>query len=174
MSTFKVDIAVGHHDGGDLSPVGPVVDETATHSVLPASLLTKLGIAPRRQVELTSFDGSIHQYGYGLAHFSIDGEEWPCPVVFGPDDDCRLGASALEIFNLEVDHAGVKLRPAKRRSLGRRVQEPDPDAPQGAATILQMFKELRESMPESTFDDWPTDLSRNFKHYLYGWPKEAD
>ena len=110
---FKVDIAVGHPDYGDLAPVEPTVDETAAHSVLPASLLAKLGIAPRRQVEPTRFDGSTHQYSYGLARFSIDGEEWPCPVVFGPEDDCRLGASALEIFNLEIDRAGEKLRPAR-------------------------------------------------------------
>ncbi len=174
MSTFKIDIAVGHPDGGDLSPVGPVVDETAAHSVLPESLLTKLGIAPRRQVELTRFDGSTAKYGYGLARFSIDGEEWPCPVVFGPEDDCRLGASALEIFNLEIDRAGEKLRPAKRRFLGRKAQGPDRDAPQGAAAILQMFKEIHESMPEGALDELPTDLSVNFKHYLYGRPKEGE
>ncbi len=171
---FKVDIAVGHPNGGDLSPVALLVDSSAAHSVLPTSFLAKLGISPRQKVEFTYIDGTEVQYGYGLARFSIDGEEWPCPVVFGPEDDYRLGSSALEIFNLEVDHAGETLRPAKRRSLGRRVQEPDPDVPQGAAAILQMFKELRESVPESTFDDWPTDLSRNFKHHLYGWPKEED
>ena len=171
---FTVDVAVGHPDGGDLSPVEPAVDERAVHSMLPTSLLVWLGISPKRQVTFNYVDGGTAEYGYGLARFNINGEEWPCPVVFGPEDDCRLGASALEIFNLEVDHTGAKLRPAKRRSLGRGVQEPDPDAPQGAAAILHMFKELRESVPENTFDDWPTDLSRNFKHYLYGWPKEED
>ena len=176
MSMFKVDLAVGHPDGGDLAPVALPVDERAAHSVLPASLLARLGIVPRRRVEFSYFgdDDAAVEYGYGLARFRIDGEEWPCPVVFGPEDDYRLGASALEIFNLEIDHAGAKLRPAKRRFLGRKAREPDPDEPQGGAAILQMFKELRESVPESTFDDWPTDLSGNFKHYLYGWPKEKD
>ena len=171
---FKVDIAVGHPDGGNLSCVEPAVDETAAHSVLPASLLTKLGIAPRRQVELTRFDGSTVKYGYGLARFSIGGEEWPCPVVFGPEDDCRLGASALDIFNLAVDHAGKSLKPSKRRLLGQVMPIPNPDAPQGAAAILQMFKEIHENMPEGALDDLPTDLSVNFKHYLYGWPKEVE
>ena len=171
---FKIDMAVGHPDGGDLSPVSLVVDSSAAHSVLPASLLTKLGISPRRQVEFTYSDGSEAQYGYGLARFRIDGEDWPCPVVFGPEDDCRLGASALDIFNLEADHTGDKLRPAKRRILGWKAQKPDPDAPRGAAAILKMFEAIHESMPEGTLDELPTDLSVNFKHYLYGWPKEVE
>ncbi len=171
---FKVAIGVGHPDSGDPSPVSAVVDADSVHSVLPASLLKKLGISPRRQVVFTRFDGSEVELGYGLARFKIEGQEWPCPVVFGPEDDYRLGASALEIFNLEVDHDGAKLRPAWRRFLGRNAQTPDPDAPRGAAAILQMFNEIHESMPEGALDELPTDLSVNFKHYLYGWPKEVN
>ena len=169
-------MAVGHPDGGDLASVALTVDERATHSVLPASWLARLGITPRRQVEFSYFgDGDAEvEYGYGLARFSMGGEEWPCPVVFGPENDYRLGASALEIFNLEIDHSGAKLRPAKRRFLGRKKREPDPDEPQGAAAILKMFEEIHQSMPEGTLNELPTDLSVNFKHYLYGWPKEVE
>ena len=41
-------------------------------------------------------------------------------------------------------------------------------------SILDMFDELHRSAPEGAFDELPTDGSRNFKHYLYGWPKEED
>ncbi len=174
VSMFKVAIGVSHPDSADSSSVSAVVDANSVHSVLPASLLKKLGISPRQQVVFTRFDGSEVECGYGLACFSINGEEWPCPVVFGPENDYRLGASALEIFNLEVDHVGAKLRPAKRRFLGGKAQRADPDAPRGAAAILQMFKEIHESMPEGALDELPTDLSVNFKHYLYGWPKEVE
>ena len=49
-------------------------------------------------------------------------------------------------------------------------------APQanGRESILEMFERLRNSVPPDTWDDLPTDLVKNKKHYLYGHPKEAE
>ena len=44
----------------------------------------------------------------------------------------------------------------------------------GEETILEMFERLRNSVPPGTWDDLPTDLVKNKKHYLYGHPKEDD
>jgi len=44
----------------------------------------------------------------------------------------------------------------------------------GEETILEMFERLRNSVPPDTWDDLPTDLVKNKKHYLYGHPKEYD
>ena len=44
----------------------------------------------------------------------------------------------------------------------------------GEETILEMFERLRNSVPPDTWDDLPTDLVKNKKHYLYGHPKEDD
>ena len=44
----------------------------------------------------------------------------------------------------------------------------------GEETILDMFERLRNSVPPDTWDDLPTDLVKNKKHYLYGHPKEDD
>jgi len=44
----------------------------------------------------------------------------------------------------------------------------------GAGAVLKMFDEIHRSMPEDAFDGFPTDASANLKHYLYGWPKEAE
>ena len=41
-------------------------------------------------------------------------------------------------------------------------------------TILEMFERFRNSVPPDTWDDLPTDLVKNKKHYLYGHPKEDD
>ena len=41
-------------------------------------------------------------------------------------------------------------------------------------SILDMFDELHRSMPEGALDGLPTDGARNYKHYLYGWPKETE
>lgn len=171
---FKVTIGVGHPDGGDLSPVSVEVDTGAAHTVLPESLLTRMSLAPREKRQFILGDGSKVEYGYGLARFGIDGEEWSCPVIFGPEDSCLLGASTLAMFNLEIDHIRERLRPAKPQWQGRIAAVTKPDEPRGAAAILQMFKEIHESMPEGALDELPTDLSVNFKHYLYGWPKEGE
>ena len=51
------------------------------------------------------------------------------------------------------------------------------EAPQAAPTresILEMFDRLRKSVPPDTWDELPTDLVKNKKHYLYGHPKETE
>ena len=49
------------------------------------------------------------------------------------------------------------------------------EAPQPAFTgesILEMFRKIRKSVPDTAYDDLPSDGSSNYRHYLYGWPKE--
>ena len=44
----------------------------------------------------------------------------------------------------------------------------------GPESIPQLFERLRKSVPPDTWDDLPTDLAKNKKHYLYGHPREED
>ena len=39
-------------------------------------------------------------------------------------------------------------------------------------SVLRMIRRIHESTPESAWDNVPTDGARNYKHYLYGWPKD--
>ena len=51
------------------------------------------------------------------------------------------------------------------------------EAPQPAFTresILDLFERIRKSVPSDTWDELPTDLVKNKKHYLYGHPKETE
>ena len=49
------------------------------------------------------------------------------------------------------------------------------EAPADAgASVLAMFKKARESLPKDAFNDAPSDLARNYKHYLYGWAKSNE
>lgn len=41
-----------------------------------------------------------------------------------------------------------------------------------AATLLGMLDEIHRLVPQEEWNDGPTDGARNFKHYLYGWPKD--
>ena len=117
MAMFKVDIAVGNPDGGDLRRAKAVVDAGADHSMLPAQLLGDLGLAPLDRMRFMLADGSIAEYGIGIARFKINGRERPRPVVFGPDDWYLLAASTLEIFNLRADSANGRLAPEEWLSL---------------------------------------------------------
>ena len=118
MSLFTVPVGIGHPNGGDLHPVDAVVDTGAAHSMLPASLLARLNIAPLQQLGFILADGSRVRYGFGMARFRIEDEERQCPVIFGPDNNYLLGATALEIFNLLVDPQGERLVPAEWLRLG--------------------------------------------------------
>ena len=54
-------------------------------------------------------------------------------------------------------------------------ETPVQDAPcagNGPESIVQLFERLRSSVPPDAWDDLPTDLAKNKKHYLYGHPKE--
>ena len=51
----------------------------------------------------------------------------------------------------------------------------DADAEEGPlARIIAMVQEAHKEMPPDAWDDLPTDLAKNKKHYLYGHPKEED
>lgn len=51
------------------------------------------------------------------------------------------------------------------------IQE-EPKPTNAGASIIRIFEKARKSVPESAFDDLPTDGAKNYKHYLYGFPKE--
>ncbi len=38
-------------------------------------------------------------------------------------------------------------------------------------SLLEMIDELHESVPQDVWSNGPSDGARNYKHYLYGWPK---
>ena len=40
------------------------------------------------------------------------------------------------------------------------------------ATLLDMLDEIHRSVPQEEWNDGPTYGARNFKHCLYGWPKD--
>ena len=79
--------------------------------MLPHSLLERLGVEPLAQRRLVLADGRDVEYSLGFARISLEGEELPCPVIFGPEDQYILGATTLEIFSLLVDPLGEMLIP---------------------------------------------------------------
>ena len=111
MGTFRIDIGVAGLGGDNLVAVTALVDTGATHSMMPASLLTRLGITPTRQRTFTMADGRTETCDIGAAIFSVGEEVMPCPVIFGREGRYLLGATTLENFDLAVDPVNQKLTP---------------------------------------------------------------
>lgn len=89
-----------------------LVDTGAIYSVVPARVLTGLGISPDRTEEFTLADGSHTKRRIGGAVFELDGRRAPSPVIFGEKDDATLlGAVTLESLGLMVDPLKRELRP---------------------------------------------------------------
>ncbi len=119
MGTFSVAMGVGRIFGGELATVEATVDTGAFHTMLPASLLGELGISPLERQEFGVADGSVSEYGVGMARIGLDGREWHCPVIFGPEEQYLLGATTLNCFRLMVDPVGQQL--IRRRMRGRAI-----------------------------------------------------
>lgn len=117
MGTFAVEIGVGQLDGGPMTKVSALVDTGAFDSMLPASLLRRLGLEPTENETYTLADGSTVEYELGTARIGIGEREKYCQVVFGPEGQYLLGATTLEIFHLMVDPVDRQL--VRKRMLGR-------------------------------------------------------
>ena len=119
MATISAKVGIARTDGERFYHAESVVDAWADHSVFPEAVLSELGIEPSCKLPVKLPDGSLADWGYGIALLEIASQRWPCPVVFSPIDEYRVGASTLQIFNLDEDYKGGTLVSAGPLSLGR-------------------------------------------------------
>ena len=80
-----------------------MVDTGALHSVIPERFLEELKIEPLRTLSCRLADDSIREYRMGIALIAINGESFPCPVLFGDGNSYLVGATTLEILGFTVD-----------------------------------------------------------------------
>ena len=111
-------VRIGSAAGSDFIPLRPTVDITADHTMIPASVLKELQVPELETKPFHQADGAIAEFTMGTARLEIDGRVRPCPVVFGPGETPLLGASTLEIFNLDYDPNAHRLIPNRNLSLG--------------------------------------------------------
>lgn len=112
MGTFRVSISVGNAQGERYTPVEALVDTGSTYTVVPASLLRGLGVAPHDHGEFVLADGRRVEREIGQTWVRIDGRAAIVPVVFGDEGAAPLlGAVTLEIFRLAPDPVGQRLIP---------------------------------------------------------------
>ena len=115
MGTFSTLIEVGNTDGGDLVQIEAVVDTGAIHTMIPRRVSEQLYMSVQAQEEFELADGTLVNYPVGTARIILKGRDRWCPVIFGPETECLLGATPLEIMGFMVDPTAEELRPATRR-----------------------------------------------------------
>ena len=54
------------------------------------------------------------------------------------------------------------------------VQDAPPEEAGAGAAVLRIIDHLHATIPDLRENDGPTDMAENYKHYLYGHPKDGD
>jgi len=110
MGTFSVEIHVGDQQRQRFESIEALVDTGATYTVLPASVLRRLGVQPHRRSTFQLADGTTKDWEMGRTWLRLDGSEEMTLVVFGEDDvQPLLGAVTLEEFLLAPDPVRKRL-----------------------------------------------------------------
>ena len=98
MGTFTVPLEVADPLGRNYETIDALVDSGATYTVLPTSVLERLGVVPHGARRFVLADGTRIERGFGRTWMRLDGREDLSPVVFW-DEGAQplLGAVTLEI-----------------------------------------------------------------------------
>lgn len=112
MGTFYVKIEVGDIQAQRFEEMDALVDTGAVTTVVPASTLQRLGIAPTKSKTFEYANGEQVELDMAPATVRVDGDATPTWVIFGAEQGgVMLGAHALEGLLLGVDPYGQRLIP---------------------------------------------------------------
>ncbi len=89
-----------------------LVDSGAVFSIVPATVLRRLGVHPHSRETFTLADGSDVERDVGSVMFEIGRRKGAAPVIFGRRGDAAvLGAITLEALGLELNPLQRRIRP---------------------------------------------------------------
>ena len=112
MGAFTVQIEIGDLQGRQYAPLDALVDTGASTTVVPASVLRRLGIEPAMRQTFSRADGGEVELDMGKASVRVEGRETPTWVIFGSEDSgALLGAYTLAGTFLKVDPHNERLIP---------------------------------------------------------------
>ncbi len=108
--TFAEMVISNPREPGRKTGVKFLVDTGALFSVIPQSLLRKLGIRPLGKETVLLADGRRVRWSVGEVVLTFDGRQRTSPVLFGKEGTTPLlGVVSLEILGLSVDTRRRKL-----------------------------------------------------------------
>ena len=114
MGLFTWPFEIGNLNGDRFEWIDGLVDTGATYSLVPAGILSDLGVNPTESVEFDLADGSTIERQLGDVRVRVEGREVITIVIFGDEGDSTiLGAYALEGVRLGVDPHGRRLIPVR-------------------------------------------------------------
>lgn len=91
-----------------------LVDSGAFYSVIPKTVLSKLGIEPEKRERFKLVNGKMIYRRVGNVLFRFGSRLRAAPVIFGEKGDRRLlGVVALEALGMQLDPVHKRLRPAE-------------------------------------------------------------
>lgn len=112
MGTFRVTIEIGDPEGKKWEPVEALVDTGASYTVVPGSLLARLGVTPHVRDTSLLADGRRIERDIGQTWARVDGRSVVTLVVFGEEGmESLLGAYTLEGVRLLPDPVNRRLIP---------------------------------------------------------------
>ena len=125
MGAFRYRLEVGDPEGNRFEGVEALVDTGATFTVVPATLLQRLGVEPQEKVRLLLADGRTIERDIAETRVRLEGKTLTTKVVFGDDEiPPRLGVYTLEGALLAVDPVRQRLVPTEALLM---VSRPGPD-----------------------------------------------
>ena len=119
MSVFRHSIEVGDLTGTRFQSMDAIVDTGATFTVIPARILSELGVVPNRKVRFRLADGSQLDRDVGETTVRVLDYQAIRMVAFGSNDaPALLGSDTLEGLLLTVDPVRERLVPTDGWMLG--------------------------------------------------------
>jgi len=110
VATFQVLIEIGDLQGQRWEPLEALVDTGASDTLVPRSILERLGVEPEERWPFRLADGREVEYEVAQTLVRINGRTRFIIVVFGPEgSQPLLGATTLEVFGLGIDPKGRRL-----------------------------------------------------------------
>ena len=114
MGTFSVSIQVGDVQGMEFEELTALVDTGATTTVIPASILHRLGVTPTPHRTFEYASGEEVELDMAEIKVGVEGRETGTWAVFGNDSaGTLLGAYTLEGVFLGVDPYNRRLIPVQ-------------------------------------------------------------
>ena len=112
MGTFTVSIRIGDLQRRNVVELDALVDTGATTTVVPASVLEGLGVAPTTRRTFVYADGSQAELDMAQVWVNVEGRETITWVIFGGQEaGPLLGSYSLEGTFLGVDPYNQRLIP---------------------------------------------------------------
>ena len=110
MGALRVSIEIGDLQASTFETVETLVDTGTTFTMIPRSILARLGIIPDRRRTFALADGREREFDMAHAAVRLDGVTSSTIVIFGEEGVAPLlGAYTLASLGLAVDPSGKRL-----------------------------------------------------------------